>query len=461
AGTAARRPPRPAASAARRRGSSGWTEAHVHRLFWRAGFGATAAEARAWAARGRAATIDWIVDGPPGGTKLHGPAPRVDGRKLDPVNEWGHDQLWWLDRMVRSNRPLVEKMTLFWHDHFATSEQDTPRMLAQNRLFRSHALGGFRPLLKQVTRDPAMQLFLSLADSTKEHPNENYARELMELFTLGRGYSERDVREAARALTGYRSKWTNKGFQGIRYEAEEHDDGVKRILGRRGRFGVDQVLDLVCDHPRHAPFLVTKLWQFFVAAPPSPATVRALAATYRRSGLQVKPVVRQILEHPALYRNLAAPDLVKAPVVYIAGALRTTGSAITDNWPVWLSSTMGQQLFQPPSVAGWDWGPRWMSSNAVRQRFVLGNYVVNYGRPRVRRGAYKASLRPDRAVAIAIAAVGSPPVSAAERAALTRLARHWFDDIPKSWRDKADWRAESLQRTLRHLLIAGPGAQLC
>ena len=442
-------------------GSSGWSEAHVRRLFWRAGFGATAAEARTWARRGRRATLDWIVDGPPGGTKLHGPAPRVDRRPLDPVNEWGHDQLWWIDRMVRSNRPLVEKMTLFWHDHFATSEQDTPLMLAQNRLLRSHALGSFRALLRGVTRDPAMQLFLSLADSTKEHPNENYARELMELFTLGRGYSERDVREAARALTGYRSRWSDKGFGGIRYEPDEHDDGVKRILGKKGRFGVDDVLDIVCDHPRHAPFLVSKLWGFFIATPPSPATVRALAATYRRSGLQIKPVVRQILSHPALYRNLDAPDLVKAPVVYIAGALRTTGSHVNDDYPVWLSAMMGQQLFRPPSVAGWDWGPRWMSSNAVRQRFVLGNYIVSNGRPTVRKGAYKASMRPEQAVAVAIEAVGSPPVSTAERAALTRMAAHWFDDIPASWRDDADWRAETLQRTLRHLLVSGPGAQLC
>ena len=134
---------------------------------------------------------------------MRGPAPRVEGRPLDPLNEWGDDVLWWLDRMIRTTHPLQEKLTLFWHDHFATSEQDTPLMLAQNRMFRRHALGSFRDLLGDVTRDPAMQLFLSLADSTKDAPNENYARELMELFTLGTGYTERDVREAARALTGF------------------------------------------------------------------------------------------------------------------------------------------------------------------------------------------------------------------------------------------------------------------
>src|SRR5262249_48708660 len=141
---------------------------------------------------------------------------------------------------------------------------------------------------------------------------------------------------------------------------------------------------------------------------------------------------------------------------------RTTGTAITDAYPVWTMATMGQELFHPPSVAGWDWGAKWMSSNAMRQRFSFANFLVNEGRRlRVRKGAYKATLEPRRAVALAIAPVGSPPVSAHTERTLTTLAKHWFDDIPRSWRDEADWRAESLQRTLRHLLIAGPESQLC
>lgn len=438
-----------------------WTEAHVRRLFWRAGFGATPAEARRWARRGREATIAHVVDGPPGGTRLRGPVPRVEGRPLDPANEWGDDVLWWLDRMVRSTHPLVEKMTLFWHDHFATADQDTPLMLAQNRMLRRHALGSFRALLGDVTRDPAMQLFLSLADSTKDAPNENYARELMELFTLGSGYAERDIREAARALTGYRSDWSRDGRVSVRYEADEHDDGIKRIFGRRGRFGIDDVLDLVTEHPRHAPFLVTKLWSFFIATPPSKATVRSLAATYRRSGLRVKPVVQAILEHPALYRDLDKPDLVKSPVVYVAGALRTTGSHITHGYPIWLLQTMGQELFRPPSVAGWDWGPAWMSSNAMRQRFTFANYVVEYGRPKVREGAQPTTLTAAEAFMRAHAAVGEPQISQPTRAALTRLAAAWFDDIDARWRDEAGYRADSLQTTLRHLLLACPDSQLC
>src|SRR3712207_3323527 len=175
-----------------------WTEAHVRRLFWRAGFGATPEEAALFTQAGKDATLRFLLRGD-GGPELAGPAPTADGKPLDPVNEWGHDGLWWLDRMVRTRRPLVEKMTLFWHDHFATSDQDTPLMLRQNKTLRKHALGNFRTLLKAITRDPAMQLFLSLAGSNKWAPNENYARELMELFTLGTGYTEHDIREAARA----------------------------------------------------------------------------------------------------------------------------------------------------------------------------------------------------------------------------------------------------------------------
>ncbi len=458
----ARRPHRGNAKHRRRRaGSPGWTEAHVRRLFWRAGFGATPAEARRWARAGKAATLAYVVDGPRGGARLRGPAPRVEGRRLDPLNQWGDDVLWWLDRMVRTTYPLQEKLTLFWHDHFATADQDTPLMLRQNRMLRRRALGSFRALLGDVTRDPAMQLFLSLSDSTKDAPNENYARELMELFTLGSGYTERDVREAARALTGFRSRWGRDGLASIRYDAGEHDDGVKVLLGRRGRFGIDDVLDLVTAHPRHAPFLVRKLWDFFVATPPSAATVRALAATYRRSGLRIKPVVRQILAHPALYARLEQPDMVKCPVVYVAGALRTTGSHITHGYPTWLLATMGQQPFRPPSVAGWDWGPAWMSSNAMRQRFVLGNYVVAYGRPRVKKGAQPASLPAREQYDRAWRAVGRPQVSARTRAALIHLAAHFFDDVDKRWRDQADWRADALQATLRHLLLTCPDAHLC
>src|SRR2546423_4392784 len=245
-----------------------------------------------------------------------------------------------------------------------------------------------------------MQIFLSLANSDKSAPNENYARELMELFTLGRGYSENDIRQAARALTGFRSKWTNGGFRGIHYDKSRHDGGVKRIFGKHGRFDWRDVLRLVTSHPAHAPFLVEKLWAYFVAAPIDSAARRRLVATYRHSKLTIKPVIEAILRHPALYADLDRPDMVKSPTVLLAGALRQVGGGVqTDNW-AWLMDHMGQMPFSPPSVAGWDWGPAWLSTNTVKSRFQTVTYLFDTGsRLQVPDGSTPVNLSPAQDVA--------------------------------------------------------------
>jgi uncharacterized protein (DUF1800 family) len=437
----------------RRRAHRGWTEAHVRRAFWRAGFGATPREAHHWARRGKAATIRWLLNGGPS------PAPRikaarVDGHRLDPENEWGHDVLWWLDRMIRSRHPLEEKLTLFWHDHFATTEQDTPLMLAQNRTLRRHALGRFPDLLEAVTRDPAMLMFLSLANSDQEAPNENYARELMELFTLGHGYSERDIRQAARALTGFRADWRDDGNVKISYDREWHDAGAKRVLGKVGHFDWKDVLDLCVRHPAHAPFMVGKLWDFFVGTPLQGSTRAHLVRVYRRSGLRIRPVVGAILAHPALYRNLDAPNMVMSPVVFLAGSLRTAGQAIDrDSW-TWMLQAMGQYPFQPPSVAGWEWGTAWLSSNSMRVRFDFANYMLDTPRVGVKDGSTPNSLSPTRAVARARRAVGDPWTSKRTDAELMRIARRVLAD------EDREERGDMCQRVLRHLLISGPDAQV-
>jgi hypothetical protein len=437
-----------------------WTEAHVRRLFWRAGFGARPDESAAWAKRGRDATLRWVLDGRPG-QPLRGPAPTIEGKPLDPYNEWGHNSLWWLDRMIRSPRPLVEKMTLFWHDHFAVNDQDTPLMLRQNALFRRRALGSFPKLLRDITVDPAMLLFLSLADSDKEAPNENYARELMELFTLGKGYSEDDIRQAARALTGFKSNWNDNGLQGIKYDAERHDAGVKKIFGKRGRFTWKDVLDLVLAHRSHPPFLVNKLWSYFVTDPPSRATTRDLAAIYKRSGMKIKPVVAAILGHPALYRNLDAPDMVKSPVVYVAGSLRTAGLPLTMSSPTWMLDSMGQRPFDPPSVAGWEWGPAWMSSNSMRVRFDWGNQLLHEELLGAKKGTVQPAPSAADALEQALNAVGRPWISNVTRSHLLEMATHFYDDInPKYLPRQGPGRAEMLQQALRLVLLAGPDAQL-
>lgn len=441
---------------------AGWNEAHVRRLFWRAGFGATPREARHWARRGKSAAIRWLLHGGVAPVpRIAGPT--VEGRPLDPVNEYGHDALWWLDRMVRSPRPLQEKMTLFWHDHFATTDQDTPLMLAQNRMLRRHALGRFPELLRDVTRDPAMLLHLSLADSDPEAPNENYARELMELYTLGGGYSERDIRQAARALTGFRSDWQDDGNVRTYYDREYHDSGRKRVFGNRGKFDWQDVLQLCVRHPAHAPFLTGKLWEFFVGSPPSRSERARLASLYRRSKYRVKPVVGAILAHPALYRKLHSPGMVKAPVVFLAGALRSSGQPIErENW-TWLLNGMGQTPFRPPSVAGWEWGTAWLSSNSMRVRFDVANSLLDTPRLEVADEATPVGLSPARAVARARRAVGEPWVSPRTRRELLKLARGLLGEreLPKGeWRQPKQQRADMCQRVLRQLLLAGPDGQV-
>jgi uncharacterized protein (DUF1800 family) len=434
-----------------------FTQRHAERLLWRAGFGGRPGEAAYWAKQGKKAMIGWLLSGG-GGPELEGGVSKIDGARLDPANVYGHDVVWWLDRMVRTNRPLVEKMTLFWHDHFATNDVDTPWMLRQNRTLRRHALGSFRDLQRAVTQDPAMQQFLSLADSDKTAPNENYARELMELFTLGSGYSEQDIREASRALTGFVSDYKGDQLAGTRYDPAAHDTGVKRIFGRRGRFDWEGVVDLCLAHRAHAGYLVEKLWSFFVVDP-IPRSFRGhLATLYRHAGFELTPVLGAILAHPALYARLDAPDMVKAPVVFLAGALRQVGRPVdTSEWADSLTA-MGQRPFDPPSVAGWDWGPAWLSTNTIHERFQTISDLLDGSAAAVPDGASKPGTTPDVAVSDARAAVGAPWASSETMSGLQRFANAFFTGLDGDADRLA--KADACQRVLRHLLLSGPDAHL-
>jgi uncharacterized protein (DUF1800 family) len=437
---------------------AGWNEAHVRRALWRAGFGATAHEASKWAHRGRGDTLRWLLS--PNGRKaplLPGPKPMA----LDPANEYGHDMLWWMDRMVRTTRPLEEKMVLFWHDHFATRDVDTPLMLRQNALFRRRALGSFPALLSDVMEDPAMGTFLNLIGSYKDEPNENFARELMELFTLGEGngYTESDVREAARALTGYVEGHRVGGvLTSVRFEPENHDPGSKRIFGHRGHWGPHDVLRLVVANHHHPELLVRKLWSFFVDEPLDRATRVRLQQVYTGSGHQLKPVVAEILDHPKLYADLSAPTMVKAPVVAIAGMLRATRLGVkTDDW-VWVTGGMGQRLFSPPSVAGWDWGTAWMSSNGMRMRFVAANVALSQPGLKVDDGDTPLDLEPRQHLDRAMAALGHPWASPRTRKGLLSLAKGYDKMAGQKWQRQV--AADMTQRAMRHLLLSAPDAQV-
>ena len=352
--------------------------AQAERLLWRAGFGPRPGEAKALAKKGLSGAVKWLTDPP--AEQLTGPEPRDDrGEALAPADAVGHDHLWWLDRMVRTNRPLVEKMTLIWHDWFATSNQGVKsqqQMLDQNALFRDNWLGSFEQLLLGVTKDPAMLVWLSGNQNTKVAPNENYGRELMELFTLGAdrpgGYTEQDVREQARALTG----WTNRrsramGNYDFHYEPNLHDAGTKTIFGKSGAFDWEDSCRLCLSHPNHASFFVRKLWDYFIPVAPTRSTQTGLEKLYK-AGYQVKPMVKAILKHPALYNGAR---MIKSPVVFNASLLRATGRGIDSAQWFRLSSLAGQRLFYPPNVAGWN-ETRWLDTATFRGRWNLAAFAL-------------------------------------------------------------------------------------
>ena len=290
---------------------------------------------------------------------LRGSAPTDgDGNPIAPFDAYGHDVLWWLDRMLRSSQPHFERMALIWHDWFATGDVGSLKLgVRQKVAFRRRALGSFRRLLLDVTVDPAMLIWLSGNQNNKYAPNENYARELMELFSLGASdesgypYSEDDVREQARALTGWTSDWDDTtGPTNFRFEPSLHDSGTKRIFGKSGRFDWRDSIELCVDHPAHARYFVERLWSYFLPTPPSRGTRLALQRLYKSGGHQIRPVVEAILMHPAFYEG---PAMVKPPVIFIVGLLKARRRWIdTDSW-VWISNLAGQQLsIRPTSPDG-------------------------------------------------------------------------------------------------------------
>ena len=348
----------------------------AERLLWRAGFGPRKGEAAALAKLGLDGAVRSLTH--PRGEKFVGPAPRDDkGRALAPADAWGHDHLWWLDRMVRTSRPLVERMTLVWHDWFATSLDGVGSqklMLKQNRLLRRLSLGSFDKLLLEITKDPAMLLWLSGTQNTKWSPNENYARELMELFTLGAGsgYTERDVREQARALTGFENDWKRgAGPYNFRFEGDRHDAGQKRIFGKTGAFDWQDAVRLCLHHKRHPSFFVDKLWRYFIPTTPDAGTRRSLESLYRKD-FQILPRRRGdppppgALHGPA--HGQAACRLHRRPAARARSRRRHAGLA-------WLSSESGQRLFMPPNVSGWD-DERWLDTATFRGRWEVANYAT-------------------------------------------------------------------------------------
>jgi uncharacterized protein (DUF1800 family) len=439
--------------------------AYVHRLLWRAGFGPTAGQAGALAGRPLSQLVYGLTR-PSGQANLNGPAPVDDeGHPLAPADAWGHDHCWWLDRMIRSDQQLVERMSFIWHDWFANSNEKVDNqqlMLDQNDLFRGLALGSFHDLFLAVSTNPAMLVFLDGISNSASDPNENYAREMMELFSLGAGrgaYTEDDVREMARALTGWRADWSSQlGLHNFRYDPARHDTEPKTVFGQTGNWDYTDAVRLCVSHPLHASFFVSKLWGYFIPSPPDGPTLASLQGVYLSSGYSIRAVVEAILQHPAFYEG---PELVTPPVVFNAGLLRATGRYIDTTAWAWLGSGAGQQLFYPPNVSGWDFN-RWLDTSTAKARWEIATYVTakNYPNPWPPEGtpAYDPNETAGAALASAMAYWANPALAPEAQQRIAAFAASCLNGYTAAWQ-QSPYRAIR-QNALRMLIATSPDMQV-
>jgi uncharacterized protein (DUF1800 family) len=350
--------------------------AHLHR---RAGFGATRGELVRDVAAGPEASVD----------RLFHPAPlpteeteAIDGLRQTARASSNLDLLkvCWLNRIIRGPDPLREKLTLFWHGHFATSNkkvESVTLMDRQNETLREHALGEFAGMLTAIIADPAMLVWLDGGNSKKQKPNENFAREFLELFTLGAGhYAERDIREAARAFAGWVRRDARGGFQetpAFAHETAQVDDGPKTFLGQSGPWGPADIVRITLERPEAAGFLAHKLYRFFVceSAAPGPDVIEPLADLVKRHQFKISPIVEVILRSKHFYSRAVYRQRLKSPVEFSAGLVRTLEIPRPALNPLALAAAcdaQGQELFAPPNVEGWVGGSNWINSGTLLER---------------------------------------------------------------------------------------------
>lgn len=398
---------------------AGMGEDEARHLLLRTGWAATPQQVAATARLSRAEAVDRLLDGThreattplPAELQTFVPPPRRRELSEDERRAFQRDQVrlgldmraWWFAEMLATDSPLTEKMTLFWHNHFVSSQQEVkfPALLVeQNRLLRQQALGNFGTLLHAIARDPAMVLYLDSARNRRTAPNENFARELMELFTLGEGhYGERDIKEAARAFTGWSIDRDTGAFRFYRFQ---HDDGQKTVLGQSGALDGDDVLDILLAQPATAEFLTRKLWREFISPEPDAAEVKRLAGVLRQARYDIRPWLRATLLSPAFWAPEHRGVLVKSPVEFLLGLAATLDVEGVDPRVLALASRqLGQDLFAPPNVKGWPGGAAWISSTTLLVRRQMVEWLFRADEaagPAMARGAPRAA-RVDRRLA--------------------------------------------------------------
>ncbi|MEM8758606.1 MAG: DUF1800 domain-containing protein, partial [Planctomycetota bacterium] len=414
-------------AAARRIRDEDFGYEQARHLLWRAGFGGTAVQIQTLAEWGAVRSVDYLL----GYERVRDPEPPTPttfdrdimrpatdderrtarrARQLQDENTLARLRLrrqesqradrrqmrqlqrWWLARMIETPRPLQEKMTLFWHGHFATSYrtiENSYHMFMQNQLFRTRATGSVAELLRQIIRDPAMLAYLDNNDSRKDRPNENLARELLELFSLGVGhYSERDIKEGARALTGY--SFDDDSFV---FRRNNHDGGHKRILGRSGTLDGDGFVDAIIRQRQCAEFICRKLYRFFAEDIPLDIdsrdlssgafdTIRGMRRAMIAGDYQVGPALRELFLSEHFYSGSVVSGQIKSPTVLVVGAVRSLNTPVRD-LSILLDAMdlMGQNLFFPPSVKGWDGGRNWINTSTLFVRQNILAYLLTGKKP--------------------------------------------------------------------------------
>ena len=374
-------------------------------LLNRAGFGGSPAESDQLASMGLDRAVSWLVDYEPEADIYSLPAwttpdpneieqrrtlptlPEEQKREMRKTLEQLYRQRevelhgWWLERMRATRRPLQEKMTLFWHALFATSIQkvrDPYLMWKQNETFRRHATGKWSELLIAMAKEPAMLVWLDGAQSRKQAPNENFAREVMELFTLGEGhYTEQDIKESARAFAGWGIDRFTGDFQDHPFQ---HDLGVKHYLGHTGLFGGEDILKILAETPRSGQYVWARLWRFFATEEPNPALTDALAARFAAQGpnqYQFKPVLKTLLSSREFYAPEVVRQQVKGPVQWLVSNCRMLERPMLPRPALMpMMRMLGQILFSPPSVKGWDTGTSWIGTNTLLDRYNFAALFV-------------------------------------------------------------------------------------
>ncbi len=431
-------------------------------LLRRAGFGGTPAEIDAFAKLGREDAADRLLNFQ--AIDNSGLEARIQSAGLADLSTMkpGDGNRWWITRMVYTARPLEERMTFIWHGLLTTQVskiggQRFKLMLIQNALFRENPLPKYDDLLKAVSKDPAMLFYLDTAESTKEHPNENYARELMELFSMGVGnYTETDVRESARAFTGWRvtmperpaepkanlteeerrklldqayAAWEPKFYVQQRF----HDSGAKTFLGKTGTWDGDDIVDIIMSQPATGRYICTRLFMEFANYNPDARTTDRLVKVWDSSGHQVRDVVREVLISDEFYSEASYRGFVRGPIEFVAGAIRgleldlatiqASGAGGPNARQADSFRGMDQVLFEPPSVAGWPGGETWLSSSTFFARMnYLDSFLFPRGRP-IKIPVLAAAASPEQMVDVALDRLVDSNVTDATRQAIYEYAR--------------------------------------